>query len=102
MASLYTKNSEIHIDKVNYIRDQPITLVTLDARISIHETMKIVDASVSCGGGDRAPNCDECDQDYGWWCDGDCSWVNDQCIRKGKAISSVQLTLHPSTIEHLV
>ena len=26
LASLYTKNFEIHIDKVNYIRDQPITL----------------------------------------------------------------------------
>ena len=26
LASLYTKNCKIHIDKVNYIRDQPITL----------------------------------------------------------------------------
>ena len=26
LASLYTKNWEIHIDKGNYIRDQPITL----------------------------------------------------------------------------
>ena len=28
LASLYTKNCKIHIDKVNYIRDQPITLLT--------------------------------------------------------------------------
>ena len=29
LASLYTKNCKIHIDKVNYIRDQPITLIKI-------------------------------------------------------------------------
>ena len=68
--------------------------------------MKIVGASVNCGG-HTASNCGECTQwkwkmemenggapsstffDH-WLCNGDCSWVNGQCIKKGKGITKYQ------------
>ena len=45
MASLYTKNCKIYIDKVNYIRDQPITLF----HSWIAEYVKIANISVENG-----------------------------------------------------
>ena len=37
LASLYTKNGKIPIDKVNYIRDQPITLISREENILAKE-----------------------------------------------------------------
>ena len=39
---------------------------------------------VSCGR-HRAPSCTECPQGNGAsWCNGDCTWSDEQCISKGK------------------
>ena len=40
------------------------------------------DAEVSCGG-HTATNCGECPRGNGaQWCNGDCTWVIDQCVKR--------------------
>ena len=39
---------------------------------------------VSCGH-HKARTCSDCPQGHGKrWCNGDCTWVDNKCIRKGK------------------
>ena len=40
-------------------------------------------SGVSCGG-HHAPSCYECPQGHGEsWCNGDCNWINNQCVTVG-------------------
>ena len=55
----------------------------------MHEQLKpiiiiiIIITGVSCGG-HRAPSCRECPQGHGqYWCNGDCNWINNQCVTVG-------------------
>ena len=43
-----------------------------------------ISGKVNCGN-HNALSCSECPQGYGpSWCNGDCEWVNEECIYKGK------------------
>jgi len=51
-------------------------------------------ADVSCGN-NRAATCAECPQGHGaGWCNGDCAWVSEQCVRQATPPSLAEVSTH--------
>ena len=48
--------------------------------LRLYSTLHTIGAGVSCGGY-SAHSCVDCPQGHGAsWCNGDCEWVNEQCV----------------------
>ena len=50
-----------------------------------------VQSEVNCGG-HKAESCNNCPEEWGVvWCNGDCEWINEKCIARGRVTCGDQL-----------